>query len=220
MISVIVVAVIVMGAGWILWRRRVRWRTPTAPLPPKGPAREALAFEAFTHGSTCLAEGKFAEAIAAFQRACALDPKRPHVADRLAEVEWQQHAARVKSGLLGVLLLLPLIGCATPDWRGADQHDRYRQGVVAAHPEWPPEILAAVAAGVISAEMTPDMVCAAWGLPTRFSSDGSGSYQRVTWYYEGRQHAADMIGGLAVTTRPVAAWTVSFANGWVVGWTD
>jgi predicted Zn-dependent protease len=49
--------------------------------------------EAFTHGNTCLAEGKFADAIAAFQRARELDPKRLHVADRLAEAERRQAAA-------------------------------------------------------------------------------------------------------------------------------
>jgi cytochrome c-type biogenesis protein CcmH/NrfG len=52
-----------------------------------------LAFEAFTHGNTCLAAGKFADAIAAFQRARELDPKRLHVADRLAEAERRQAAA-------------------------------------------------------------------------------------------------------------------------------
>jgi len=56
-----------------------------------------LAFEAFTHGNTCLAEGKFAEAIAAFQRALELDPKRLHVADRLAEAERRQYAANPTS---------------------------------------------------------------------------------------------------------------------------
>ncbi len=92
MVSVVVMVVIVMFAGWIVWRRRDRWRTPTAPLPPGGVPRETLAFEAFAHGNSCLAEGKFADAIAAFHRACELDPKRPHVADRLAEVARRQHA--------------------------------------------------------------------------------------------------------------------------------
>jgi cytochrome c-type biogenesis protein CcmH/NrfG len=40
-----------------------------------------------------LAEGKFDEAIAAFHQARELDPKRAHVADRLAEAERRQHAA-------------------------------------------------------------------------------------------------------------------------------
>jgi hypothetical protein len=55
--------------------------------------RETLALDAFAHGNAYLAEGKFDEAIAAFHHARELDPKRVHVADRLAEVEWRQHAA-------------------------------------------------------------------------------------------------------------------------------
>jgi hypothetical protein len=60
---------------------------------PAGITPERLAFEAFTHGNTCLAAGQFAEATAAFQRARELDPKRPHVAERLAEVARRQAAA-------------------------------------------------------------------------------------------------------------------------------
>jgi len=93
MVSVIVVIAIVVGAGWIVWRRRGRWQTPPASGSPEGIAPETLAFKAFTYGNTCLAEGKFADATAAFQRARELDPKRPHVADRLAEVERRQQAA-------------------------------------------------------------------------------------------------------------------------------
>ena len=37
------------------------------------------------------------------------------------------------------LLLLLLVGCVTPDWRGSGQQARDRQDLVAAHPEWPPE---------------------------------------------------------------------------------
>jgi predicted negative regulator of RcsB-dependent stress response len=84
--SVIVIVAIVGGVGWMVWRRRGRGRPATASGTPTGMTPEPLAFEAFTHGNTCLAEGKFAEATAAFQRARALDPKRPHVAERLAEV--------------------------------------------------------------------------------------------------------------------------------------
>jgi len=40
-----------------------------------------------------LAAGQFADAIAAFHQAHALEPKHPHVAGRLAEVERRQHAA-------------------------------------------------------------------------------------------------------------------------------
>jgi hypothetical protein len=91
MVSVIVV-IAVIGVGWMVWRRRGRWRTPAASGTPAGMTPESLAFEAFTHGNTCLAAGQFAEAIAAFQRARELDPKRPHIAERLAEVA-RRHAA-------------------------------------------------------------------------------------------------------------------------------
>jgi hypothetical protein len=93
MISVVVVVAIIAGAGWMVWGRRSRWQTPAGPLPSDGGSPQALAFEAFTHGNTCLAEEKFAEATAAFQRARELDPKRPHVAERLAEVERRRQAA-------------------------------------------------------------------------------------------------------------------------------
>jgi hypothetical protein len=94
MVSVIVVVAIAVGAGlWIVWRRRGRWRTLSQPSLSEAIRPETLAFEAFTHGNTCLAAGKFAEATAAFQQARELDPKRPHVADRLAEVARRQHAA-------------------------------------------------------------------------------------------------------------------------------
>ncbi len=51
------------------------------------------ALDAFAHGNSYLAEGKFDEAIAAFHQARELDPKRAHVAERLAEVERRQYAA-------------------------------------------------------------------------------------------------------------------------------
>jgi hypothetical protein len=93
MISIAVVVGIGVCAGWIVWRRRGRWQPPTDQRSPVGVSSETLAFEAFTHGNTCLAEGKFTDAIAAFQRARELDPKRPHVADRLAEAARRQSAA-------------------------------------------------------------------------------------------------------------------------------
>jgi cytochrome c-type biogenesis protein CcmH/NrfG len=93
MISIIVVVAIVACASWIAWNRWSYWRMPVGPLPSAGIPPETLALEAFTHGNTCLAEGKFAEATAAFQRARELDPKRLHVADRLAEVARRQQAA-------------------------------------------------------------------------------------------------------------------------------
>jgi hypothetical protein len=92
MISIIIAVAIVAGVGWIAWRRWSDWRTPTAPLPIAVIPPETLALEAFTHGNTCLAAGQLAEATAAFERARTLDPKRLHVAARLAEVERRQSA--------------------------------------------------------------------------------------------------------------------------------
>jgi hypothetical protein len=93
MVSVIVIVAIVGGVGWMVWKRLARWHPATASGTSEGLAPERLAFEAFTHGNSCLAEGKFAEATAAFQRSRELDPKRPHVAERLAEVARRQLAA-------------------------------------------------------------------------------------------------------------------------------
>jgi hypothetical protein len=93
MITVIVIIAVVLVAGWIMWGYQGRWHAPVPSATPAGMTPEALAFEAFTHGNTCLAAGQFAEATAAFQRARELDPKRPHVAERLAEVARRQHAA-------------------------------------------------------------------------------------------------------------------------------
>jgi hypothetical protein len=128
--------------------------------------------------------------------------------------------ARMRAGVQAGLLLLLLVGCATPDWWDHSQQERGRQDLVSAHPEWPPEILGAMASGVISAGMTPDMVRAAWGHPSRTASEGSGWHQRDTWHYAGRQHNADMIGGQKGAAQPLGEWTVSFANDEVVGWTD
>ena len=93
MITMILVIAIALGTGWIVWGRRSRWRTPAAPDAPTGITPERLAFESFTHGNSCLAAGQFVEATAAFERARELDPKRPHVAERLAEVARRQAAA-------------------------------------------------------------------------------------------------------------------------------
>lgn len=93
MISIVVIMAIVVCAGWVFWKRSGRWRTQAVQRTPEGPSSETAAFEAFTHGNSCLAEGKFTEATTSFERARELDPKRPHVADRLAEVQRRQHAA-------------------------------------------------------------------------------------------------------------------------------
>jgi len=64
------------------------------------------------------------------------------------------------------------------------------------------------------------MVRAAWGQPTRTAFEGNRWQQRDTWHYVGRQHNADLIGGQTVRAQPLGEWTVSFANGEVVGWTE
>jgi hypothetical protein len=93
MISLIIVVVVMACAGWMAWSRWTYWRTPIAPPPSAEIAPETLALEAFTRGNTCLAGGQYADATAAFERARELDPKRLHVAERLAEVARRQAAA-------------------------------------------------------------------------------------------------------------------------------
>ena len=95
MISLIFIVVVIAGAGWFVWSRWTDWRTPIRLQPSAERSPQTRAFEAFAHGNTCLAEGRFADATAAFERAGTLDPKRPYVAERLAEVARQQHAASV-----------------------------------------------------------------------------------------------------------------------------
>ena len=93
MTSLIIVVVVLACAGWMAWSRWTYGRTPITPQPSAERSPQTRAFEAFTHGNTCLAAGQWAEATAAFERARALDPKRPHVAERLAEVARRQAAA-------------------------------------------------------------------------------------------------------------------------------
>ena len=80
-----------VGSFWIGRRCGHAYTTPASPATPG----ETLALQAFTHGNSCLAVGQFADAIAAFHQARALEPTHPHVAGRLAEVARRQHAARV-----------------------------------------------------------------------------------------------------------------------------
>jgi hypothetical protein len=129
-------------------------------------------------------------------------------------------AARAMAGIRASLLLLLLVGCAAPDWRDSGQQARDQQDLVAAHPEWPPEIRGAVASGVICAGMSPEMVRAAWGHPIRISSDGSEVNPRDIWHYAGRQHNADLMGAQKGGAQLLGEWTVLFTNGWVVGWTE
>ena len=91
MLSVIFIVTVAL-VGLILLVRRAWWRKGTAQLPQRGIPPETLALEAFMQGNSYLAEEKFTEATAAFHQARELDPKRAHVADRLAEVERRQHA--------------------------------------------------------------------------------------------------------------------------------
>jgi cytochrome c-type biogenesis protein CcmH/NrfG len=92
MTSIIIVVVVMACAGWMAWSRWNYWRTPIRPQPSAEISPQTLAFEAFTIGNSCLAAGQLADATAAFERARVLDPKRPYVAERLAEVARQQHA--------------------------------------------------------------------------------------------------------------------------------
>jgi cytochrome c-type biogenesis protein CcmH/NrfG len=93
MISLIFIVVVIAGAGWLAWSRWHYWRTPIRPQLSAERSPQTRAFEAFTHGNSCLAAGLWADATAAFEQARALDPKRPYVAERLAEVDRRHHAA-------------------------------------------------------------------------------------------------------------------------------
>jgi hypothetical protein len=93
MISIIFIVVVIAGAGYLAWRRWTDWRTPINPQSSAERSPQTQAFETFAHGNSCLAAGQWADATAAFEQARALDPKRPYVAERLAEVARRQHAA-------------------------------------------------------------------------------------------------------------------------------
>jgi predicted negative regulator of RcsB-dependent stress response len=90
MVSIVMLVIIGLCVGWVVWRRQLRRHAYAAPVTPAGIPRETLALHAFTRGNTCLAEGKFAEAITAFHQARELNPKRAHVDARLAEAERRQ----------------------------------------------------------------------------------------------------------------------------------
>jgi len=93
MISIIFIVVVIAGAGWLAWSRWTYWRTPIKPQPSAERSPQTRAFNAFAHGTSCLVAGQWADATAAFEQARTLDPKRPYVAERLAEVARRQHAA-------------------------------------------------------------------------------------------------------------------------------
>ena len=93
MVSILIVVVVMACAGWMAWNRWTYWRTPVTPRPSAEPSPPTRAFEAFAHGNSYLMAGQWADATAAFEQARTLDPKRPYVAERLAEVARRQHAA-------------------------------------------------------------------------------------------------------------------------------
>jgi hypothetical protein len=93
MVSLIIVVVVMACAGWMAWSRWTSWRPPISLQPSAERSPQTRAFEAFAHGNSCLAAGQWADATAAFEQARTLDPKRPYVAERLAEVARRQHAA-------------------------------------------------------------------------------------------------------------------------------
>jgi hypothetical protein len=120
--------------------------------------------------------------------------------------------------LAGLLLMLVSAG-AMPSGEGEVMQETDRHSILQAHPEWPPEVRAAVVTGIICAGMSPDMVRAAWGDPTRTSGE-DGFNQRETWYYEGRPRAVERLGGQERNDAGAREWTVSFIDGRVIGWTD
>jgi hypothetical protein len=93
MTSLIIVVVVMACASWMAWNRWTYGRTPISPQPSAERSPQTRAFEAFAHGNTCLAAGQWVDATAAFEQARTLDPKRPYVAERLAEVARRQPAA-------------------------------------------------------------------------------------------------------------------------------
>jgi hypothetical protein len=92
MLSTILILIVIAGISWFAWRRWGPGRPPIAPQPAEDRSPQTLAYKAFLHGNTCLAAGQWADATAAFEQARTLDPKRPYVAERLAEVARRQHA--------------------------------------------------------------------------------------------------------------------------------
>jgi hypothetical protein len=125
----------------------------------------------------------------------------------------------ITAWILAGLVFLPGVADAMPAEAGEAALDLNWQGVLQAHPEWPPDVRAAVMAGIICVGMPADMVRAAWGPPTRTSGRG-GPGQLETWHYEGRPSAVERLGGRGRDDVGASEWTVSFIDGQVIGWTD
>jgi hypothetical protein len=93
MLSIGILAVIVLYVCGIVWVLRRSWHADATLGSPGTILRKTLALRAFTRGNSCLVEGRFPEAIVAFQQARELAPKHPHIAGWLAEVGHRQQAA-------------------------------------------------------------------------------------------------------------------------------
>jgi hypothetical protein len=125
----------------------------------------------------------------------------------------------ITGGMLAGSILLLVAAGAMPSEEGEVALDAYRQGIVQAHPEWPPDIRAAVLAGIICAGMPADMVRVAWGHPT-WTSSRNGPGQHEIWYYAGRPSAVERLAGRGMHDDGSSEWTVLFVDGQVVAWTD
>jgi hypothetical protein len=93
MFSLGILAVIALYAGGIVWVLRRSWHADATLGSPGTILRKTLALRAFARGNSCLVEGRFPEAIVAFQQAREFAPKYPHIAGRLAEAARRQQAA-------------------------------------------------------------------------------------------------------------------------------
>ena len=88
--AAIVILVIVLGVGGFAWRRRRYQQAEALRISSQNKPYENAAHDAFMLGNTCLMQGKFDDARAAFHHVIDLEPKHPHVGDRLDEVERRQ----------------------------------------------------------------------------------------------------------------------------------
>ena len=132
-----------------------------------------------------------------------------------ADLRWMV----ITGWMLTCSILLLVAADAMSSEEGEVVLDAFRQGILQAHPEWPPDMRAAALAGIICTGMPADMVRLAWGQPTRTSSrDGPG--QPETWYYVRRPSGVERLAGGELNDAGSSEWTVSFIDGLVVAWTD